>query len=43
MKIGNEYEITTWDDYRQLKGSIDALDSVLLKLREDAVKDVKML
>ena len=33
MKIGNEYEIIIWDDYQQLKGSIDALDSVLQKLK----------
>jgi DNA primase len=26
MKIGNEYEIVVWDDYKQLQGSIDALD-----------------
>ncbi len=43
MKIGNEYEITVWDDYEQLKGSIDALDSILQKLKEETVKDVKAL
>ena len=43
MKIGNEYEITTWDDYKQLQGSIDALDSILQKLKEENTKDVKTL
>jgi DNA primase len=43
MKIGNEYEVIAWDDYKQLKGSIDALDSVLRKLKEEAARDVKTL
>jgi DNA primase len=43
MKIGNEYEVIAWDDYKQLKGSIDALDSILQKLKEEAARDVKTL
>lgn len=35
MKIGNEYEIVVWDDYKQLQGSIDALDIVLQKLKDE--------
>ena len=42
MKIGNEYEITVWDDYQQLKGSIDALDSVLQKIKSETNESVKM-
>ena len=42
MKIGNEYEITVWDDYQQLKGSIDALDSVLQKIKTESNKSLKM-
>ena len=33
MKTGNEYEIIAWDDYQQLKNSIDYLDIVLQKLK----------
>jgi len=43
MKIGNEYEVIAWDDYKQLQGSIDALDSILQKLKEEAARYVKTL
>ena len=43
MKIGNEYEVIAWDDYKQLKGSIDALDSILQKLKEGSAKDANVL
>lgn len=43
MKIGNEYEVVIWDDYKQLQGSIDALDSILEKLRNESLKNAKSL
>lgn len=43
MKIGNEYEVIIWDDYKQLQGSINALDGVLQKLKEENTKDAKVL
>lgn len=43
MKIGNEYEIIVWDDYDQLKSSVDALDSVLQQLKDEIEKPVKTL
>ena len=43
MKIGNEYEIMIWDDYRQLQGSIDVLDTILQKLKSADLKNANSL
>jgi DNA primase catalytic core len=34
-KPGNEYEISVWDDYEQLKSGIDIMATVLQKLKEE--------
>jgi len=34
-KPGNEYEITVWNDYEQLKSGIDLMDTILQKLRNE--------
>jgi hypothetical protein len=33
FKNGNEYEITVWDDYEQLKNGINLLDKILEQLK----------
>jgi len=43
MKSGNEYEIITWDDYRQLEAGVDALDIILKELEEGKVNNAKVL
>ena len=34
-KPGNEYEISVWDDYEQLKSGIDLMDIILQKLKKE--------
>jgi len=34
-KPGNEYEISVWDDYEQLKSGMDIMDTVLQKLKNE--------
>jgi DNA primase catalytic core len=34
-KPGNEYEISVWDDYEQLKSGINIMETVLQKLKEE--------
>lgn len=34
-KPGNEYEISVWDDYEQLKSGMDIMETVLQKLKEE--------
>jgi len=34
-KPGNEYEISVWDDFEQLKSGMDIMDNVLQKLKEE--------
>ena len=43
MKTGNEYQVTIWDDYQQLKSSVDILDSVLNKLKNKKPENAKSL
>ena len=37
-KTGNEYEVTTWDDYQMLKNGIDILDKMVEKLKTETLK-----
>ncbi len=34
-KPGNEYEISVWDDFEQLKSGMDIMDSILQKLKNE--------
>jgi len=34
-KPGNEYEISVWDDFEQLKSGMDIMDTVLQKLKNE--------
>lgn len=43
MKSGNEYEVITWDDYRQLEAGVDALDMILKELEESKINNAKVL
>ena len=40
-KPGNEYEITIWNDYEQLKSGIDLLDVILQKLKNACPEPVE--
>jgi len=33
-KPGNEYEITVWDDFKQLQSGMEIMDTILSKLRK---------
>lgn len=35
-KPGNEYEISVWDDFEQLKSGMDIMDTILQKLKNEA-------
>lgn len=37
-KTGNEYEVTTWDDYQMLKNGIGILDKMVEKLKTESLK-----
>ena len=43
MKSGNEYEVVTWDDYRQLEAGVDALDMILKELENGKINNAKVL
>jgi DNA primase len=34
-KPGNEYEISVWDDFEQLKSGIEMMDAILEKLKNE--------
>lgn len=39
-KPGNEYEISVWDDFEQLKSGMDIMDTVLQKLKEEPSRNL---
>ena len=34
-KPGNEYEISVWDDFEQIKSGMDIMDTILEKLKSE--------
>ena len=38
-KPGNEYEISVWNDYEQLKSGIDIMEAILQKLKKEPCLD----